>query len=149
MRRKWTHFLLIFGLGLFLDQVTKHWALKNLQERSIPLWMGVLELRLRHNVGSAFGLVILSRWGIFSITIGLSIALLIWVVRDRKVSPFFLAGVSLFLAGAWGNLLDRLRWGYVVDFIEPSFWATFNLGDVFILGGVLLLFRQLLVHRKA
>lgn len=148
MKRKWAYFLCVFGLGLFLDQITKHWALRVLRERSIPLWKGVLELRLRENVGSAFGLVLLNRSGILVITIGLSIAFVVWMAKNRKVSPPFLLGSSFFLAGAWGNLLDRFRWGYVIDFIEPSFWATFNLGDVFILGGVFLLAYRLLLHGK-
>ncbi len=142
------YFLGIFSAGLFFDQATKHWALSALQERSIPLWRGILELRLRHNIGSAFGFVLLNRWGILLITIGLSIAFVVWMLKTKEASPFFLLGSPLFLAGAWGNLLDRFRWGYVVDFIEPSFWATFNLGDMFILGGVLLLFRCFLSHHR-
>ncbi|NSW75624.1 MAG: signal peptidase II [Candidatus Atribacteria bacterium] len=148
MKQKWVYFLCVFGLGLFLDQITKHWALKVLRGRSIPLWRGILELRLRENVGSAFGLVLLGRSGILVITVGLSIAFIVWMIKNREISLPFLLGSSFFLAGAWGNLLDRFRWGYVVDFIEPSFWATFNLGDVLILGGVFLLAYRLLLHGK-
>lgn len=133
-------------MGLFFDQITKHWAVRNLQETSISLWRGFLEFRLRHNTGSAFGLFLLNRVGISLITVTLSIVFLVWMVRTKSASPFLLVGGSLFLAGAWGNLLDRLRWGYVIDFIEPSFWATFNLGDVFIVGGVVLLFRQIFIR---
>ncbi|MEN3185845.1 MAG: signal peptidase II [Atribacterota bacterium] len=148
IKQKWMYFLGVFGLGFLADQVTKYWALQTLRGRSLTLWKGILELRLRENVGSAFGLMLLSRFGILVITVGLTIAFLLWMGKRNEVSLLFLLGGSLFLAGAWGNLLDRLRWGYVVDFIEPSFWATFNLGDVLILGGVFLFGYRLLLHGK-
>lgn len=145
---KWMLFGVVFSSGFFLDQITKQWALQNLKERSITIWKGILDLHLRHNPGSAFGFVLLSRWGIMVLTIGLSIAFGIWVTKARGGLFWQLVGGSLFLAGAWGNLLDRLRWGYVIDFLEPSFWATFNLGDLLILGGILCFSRQFLFHKS-
>ncbi|MGQ9472557.1 MAG: signal peptidase II [Candidatus Caldatribacteriaceae bacterium] len=135
--KKWILFGVIFSSGFFVDQITKYWALQNLKECSIPVWKGVLDLHLRNNPGSAFGFVLLSRWGIMALTVGLSVAFGVWMVKAKENFIWQLLGGSLFLAGAWGNLLDRLRWGHVIDFLKPSFWATFNLGDVLILGGVL------------
>ncbi len=148
MEKRWKYFLSVFGLSLFVDQSTKYWAIHILKDGSIPLIRGILELRLRHNVGSAFGVVLLGRTAIFLLTIVLSVVFVIWITRVRREQAPFFVGIALYLAGAWGNLLDRLRWGHVIDFIEPSFWATFNLGDVMIVGGVGLLLSKFIFRSR-
>ncbi|HXL01904.1 MAG TPA: signal peptidase II, partial [Candidatus Atribacteria bacterium] len=112
----------------------KQWAVESLTEGTIVLIPGILTLTLRHNFGSAFGWKIMSKEGLTLITVFITIILL-WIF----IKVVYIRGISLFLAGAWGNLLDRWRFGYVIDFIEPSFWATFNLADVFIVVGIILI----------
>ena len=131
---RWLWFSLILVLALIADQLTKQWAIKNLAEDTVVLIPGILTLTLRHNFGSAFGWIIMSKEGLALITVFITIILL-WIF----IKIAYIRGVSLFLAGAWGNLLDRWRFGYVIDFIEPSFWATFNLADVFIVVGIILI----------
>ncbi|MDI3543219.1 MAG: signal peptidase [Candidatus Atribacteria bacterium] len=127
---RWLGFFSILSLALLLDQLTKQWALRHLAESSVVFIPEILTLTLRYNFGSAFGWRISNKEGLTLITVFITI-ILIWVFS--KIT--YIRGISLFLAGAWGNIIDRWRLGYVVDFIEPSFWATFNLADVFIVIG--------------
>ncbi|MBP9015706.1 MAG: signal peptidase II [Candidatus Atribacteria bacterium] len=131
---RWFGFFSILALTLIIDQLTKQWALKNLAESSIILIPGIFTLTLRYNFGSAFGWRIMGKEGLTLITIFITVILLLIF---SKIT--YIRGISIFLAGAWGNILDRWRFGYVVDFIEPSFWATFNLADVFIIVGTALI----------
>ena len=55
----------------------------------------------------------------------------------------------MFLSGAWGNLIDRLRWGFVIDFFEPSIWATFNIADITIIAGLVIIFIQIWIQGSA
>ncbi|MFY9303362.1 MAG: signal peptidase II [Atribacterales bacterium] len=140
---RWLWFSLAIALALIADQLTKQRAIKNLAEDSIVLIPGILTLTLRHNFGSAFGWKIMSKEGLALITVFITIVLL-WIF----IKIAYIRGISLFLAGAWGNLLDRWRFGYVIDFIEPSFWATFNLADVFIVMGIILILLSLWFDEK-
>lgn len=130
-------FLLLWFLGVVLDQVTKWWAEGVLRDGGIALVPGILRLHLRQNFASAFGLQFLNRSQHIVVTLGVTVLFLFFLFPRRTPRPFmFCLGGSLYLAGAWGNLIDRLWRGYVVDFIEPSFWATFNVADVLIVAGV-------------
>jgi len=131
---RWLWFSLVLISALTADWLTKQWAVESLTEGAIVLIPGILTLTLRHNFGSAFGWKIMSKEGLTLITVFITIILL-WIF----IKVVYIRGISLFLAGAWGNLLDRWRFGYVIDFIEPSFWATFNLADVFIVVGIILI----------
>lgn len=131
-------FFLLWFSGVLFDQITKWWAEECLQGAVVPVISQVLELRLRKNFASAFGLQFLNRPQHVVVTVGVTVFLLLVLFSGRhpRSLPFFFGG-SLYLAGAWGNLIDRLWRGYVVDFIEPSFWATFNVADIFIVAGVI------------
>ncbi|MEI6157680.1 MAG: signal peptidase II [Atribacterota bacterium] len=130
-----------FFFSFFLDQVTKWWAMTFLYGKDIPVFPGLFELTLQKNTGSAFSLRLLTPTWLFLVTVLISLIFLIltfWPSFRMKAS--FYAGVGLFLAGAWGNQVDRFRFGYVIDFLKPSFWATFNVADLSIIVGLLLIF---------
>lgn len=130
-------FFALWILGVLCDQGTKWWAEQVLGREAIPVISRILELRLRRNFASAFGLQFLSRPQHLIVTLGITVFFFAFLFLKRGSRPFLLyLGGSLYLAGAWGNLVDRLWRGYVVDFIEPSFWATFNVADVLIIAGV-------------
>ena len=133
---------LIAVVVLVADQVTKGWARTTLADRDIDLIPGFLRLHLAENPGSAFSLFqSLGSW------LGVAAILasgLIVVLVDRTGSRAELAGYSLILGGAVGNLADRLvkgRWltGPVTDFIDFSFWPNFNVADSAITIGVVTL----------
>jgi len=129
-------FFFLWVVGVLFDQVTKWWAEKVLKDGAIAIIPGVLKFHLRQNFASAFGFQFLNRPQHVVVTLGVTV-LLLFLFSKRTQRSFLLSlGGGLYLAGAWGNLVDRLWRGYVVDFIEPSFWSTFNVADVFIVTGV-------------
>ncbi|HSV31195.1 MAG TPA: signal peptidase II [Atribacteraceae bacterium] len=140
MRTKALSFLLPFIGALVLDQATKWWASRTLIHRSITVVEGLFELRLAFNIGSAFGLVLLNPLWLGVLTVAVSLFFLGLIPRVPQAGISYYAGTGLFLGGAWGNLLDRFRWGHVIDFLNPSFWPTFNVADVVIIAGLVLVF---------
>jgi signal peptidase II len=146
--RKLTTFGIIAPVVLVLDWVTKRWALDALAGgRRIELLDGLIPLTLAFNKGAAFGLRVSqdSRWFFVPVTI-LALGLLFVLFRQalprdalRHVS------LSLVIAGALGNLWDRVRWSRgVVDFIGPvnlgfTDFPIFNVADISISCGAVLL----------
>ena len=138
-----------FGF-LLLDRLTKWWALNNLTNRTIQIIPGFFDLTLRRNVGSAFGIRLLNPPAHLIITIAISIAFIYFMLRFLgNWKWWFFLGAGLFLSGAWGNLIDRLRWGFVIDFFEPSIWATFNIADITIIAGLVIIFIQIWIQGSA
>jgi len=92
------------------------------------------------------------RWGLVALTASIALGVLVWMFRERNRQDQF--GLGLVLGGAVGNILDRVRFGYVVDFADLHFgewrpFLVFNVADAAITIGVLiLLVRALLVRDK-
>ncbi len=133
---------LIAGVVVAADQITKGWARTTLADHDVDLVPGFLRFHLAENPGSAFSLFQgLGPW------LGLAAILasgMILVLVDRTGSRAELAGFSLILGGAVGNLVDRAvkgRWlsGSVTDFVDFSFWPNFNVADSAITIGVVVL----------
>jgi signal peptidase II len=124
---------------VLVDQTSKAWALAALGNgRRIPLIGSVFDLRLVSNPGSAFGLFKGSTLAIFIASCLITVAVIVWAVRDPQASPV----LGLIIGGGIGNLIDRLvrppggGRGEVIDFIYLSFWPTFNIADAAIVVGV-------------
>ncbi|WP_369017326.1 signal peptidase II [Thermatribacter velox] len=151
MGRKWLIIIVIVTLGIATDQVSK-WCIQNFINLPYPLIRGFFELRLRHNPGSAFGIKILSTPQLLVITVAVTVVFLLFFALDKAGNPknqrLFTWGASFYISGAWGNLIDRLRLGYVVDFFYTPFWATFNLADVLIVLGMGLILLGFLYRGK-
>lgn len=111
---------------------------------SIPVINDVFHLTYLHNPGGAFGILAYRTW--FFILVALVVVLLIFGFL-RHVRPpgnsWLTAALALQLGGTLGNLLDRIRQGYVIDFLDFRFWPVFNLADTSIVVGVFLLLWQL------
>lgn len=142
--------LIIAASVLFLDQLTKFLATKYLSfNQSLPLIKGVLYLSLVHNRGAAFGM--LKGLNIFFILAALAAITLIYL-NLRKLGwqriTITVASLSLILAGALGNLIDRLAFGYVIDFIDLRIWPVFNVADSAITIGALLWAFSIIKARK-
>jgi len=144
MDRSWVFFAPLFLGLLFVDQVSKWFAVRSLNLGGSE----DLGLSLAHNQGIVFG-VQMPQWGIYAMTVGI-LAVGTYLVFKNKLwqHRLHLAGFALILAGAVGNLIDRIRYGYVVDFIKVYWWPTFNLADVFIVGAVALLAWDILFHEN-
>lgn len=123
-----------------VDQASKAAVLSRLQfGESVPLLAPLLRLTLWRNTGIAFGLLSgASEWvGVAAV---LAAAWLVLHHRHRwHDSPLIRLGMGMVLGGAAGNLADRVRYGYVVDFVQLPYWPIFNVADAcIVVGGVLL-----------
>ncbi len=148
VRKHWI-ILLLTPSVLLLDQISKlvvHRTFYPYQARQII--PGFLEFRLVFNRGLVFGLFS-DRLGPYSTWIFLGITLVAFGIivhlflRTDHRALLLPSALSLVLAGALGNLIDRFRWGYVVDFINLYYgrfsWPTFNVADMAITIGIILL----------
>ena len=122
-------------LGVALDQYTKYLAITHLQENPIPLIDGVFELRYLENRGAAFGL--LQNQQVFfliiaSITLFFIVYLYIRMPQTKHYLWLRICMISI-TAGAIGNMIDRVRFQYVVDFLyfELIDFPIFNVADIF------------------
>lgn len=134
-------------LVIFLDQASKQAALQWLvfaQPR--PVLPG-FNLTLVYNTGAAFSFLRdaggWQRYFFIILTIGVSIALLLWLARLPPRRAWLAAALALVLGGAAGNLWDRLQHGYVIDFIQLYWdrwsWPVFNVADSAITVGAAML----------
>jgi signal peptidase II len=124
-----------------LDQFAKIYLAKNfLLNQSVPLVKGILYFTLVHNRGAAFG-ILKNQLPVFIFTAAVAIVLIYLNLKKNKkkgLSVYNFA-LSLILAGALGNLVDRLTLGYVIDFIDFRIWPVFNVADSAITMGAILL----------
>lgn len=124
---------------LSLDQLTKFLITKNLfQNQSIPIIKGIFHITLVHNRGAAFG-ILKNQIPLFIITSLFAIILIYFNLKENKQSKSYSIVLSLILAGALGNLIDRLFFGYVIDFLDFRIWPVFNVADSAITIGAILL----------
>jgi signal peptidase II len=150
--------LLFFGTTLAviaLDQWTKGLARTHLLgndgdgPRSIPLLGEYIRLTYVQNRGAAFGL--LQDQTTFFILVGVIVIVVIIASYRQLKEPGWLLNLCLGLqmGGALGNLVDRIRYGYVVDFVDLTFWPVFNVADSAICVGVALLAWSLMFRGQA
>jgi signal peptidase II len=137
-------------LTLAADRLTKALIVSRFEPgESVPLIPPVLHLTYVQNTGAAFGLF----KGQQLLFVVVAVAVLVWVVRELRGKPLqlpILLAYGMIVGGALGNLVDRLRLGYVVDFIDCRVWPVFNIGDSAITIGVgLLLWSTLRPARRA
>ena len=141
---KW---LWISGFVLILDQVTKWVADRSLELHvQVPV-MPSFNFTLVYNTGAAFSFLSgaggWQRWFFSLLAILICIVIVIWLKRLNAHEKWMAVGLSLVLGGALGNLIDRLLYGYVVDFIQwyykGFYWPTFNIADSAITVGATIL----------
>lgn len=131
---------------ILLDQVSKLLVVARLQPyQSIPVIDGLLSFTLAKNPGGAFGLFRGQAFLVMVITAAISLGLLGALLFGRFHDGPFKLGLALIAGGALGNLIDRVRLGYVIDFISLRFWQpVFNLADVAIVVGTAIIALALL-----
>jgi|YNPBryunderm2012_1023409.scaffolds.fasta_scaffold09633_4 signal peptidase II len=117
-------------LVVTMDQVSKWWIQWNLAPgQSVPIVPGVLQFTLSFNSGIAFGLFPQYGRAFLWISLVLVVAVLIYYLRLRDACAWTTAIASLLVGGALGNVLDRVRLGHVVDFIDFHVFPVFNVAD--------------------
>ena len=141
--------LLISFLIFILDQLTKFWVRTTFSlGESRPLLPGLFHLTLVTNTGSAFGLFPGARSLFIILSILTLLVLLTLAWRKRKKLPLLVQlSFGLLLGGVAGNLIDRLRFGYVVDFLDFRIWPVFNIADSSITLAVIFLSLRLLIKK--
>ncbi len=149
---KYAHFDIFLSLFIVaaivgLDRLSKVFFSHLLQlGESLPIIRNIIHMTLVHNTGIAFGLF--KNQGIVFIIIPLIMIVLLiynfyhYKYNSENFSRLYIIAVSLILAGAVGNLIDRIFYGYVIDFIDLRIWPVFNIADSAItIGAFLLLWR--------
>jgi len=140
-------FIIVFCV-LSLDCLTKFIAQRNLAlNDSIPVVKNIFHLTLVHNRGAAFG-ILKNQLPLFIVTSLFAVILIAFSLKEKKGSLLYCTALSLILAGALGNLIDRLTLGYVVDFLDFRIWPVFNVADSAITIGAVLLALSILKTKK-
>ncbi len=145
------------GLVLVLDQLSKWWVVQTLAlHESVPVIPGLFNLTYLTNTGAAFSLLAgrPALWRqVFFITITV-IALVAITIMQRRLAPvsrWYTVSLALIGGGAAGNLVDRLRAGAVVDFLDfyigSHHWPAFNVADSAITVGVVIFLLVQFLHR--
>src|SRR5205809_5125867 len=158
-RLGWRAGYLLASFGIYMvDQTTKAWALRALRfgdDRTII--RGFLDLVYAENRGIAFGQLqeggAFGRWFFVVLAAAAAIAVLFYLFRTPRNDDRLLGSCALLLAGILGNLTDRVRLGFVIDFIMlhagQYHWPTFNVADASItIGALLLAYDLIFAHRK-
>jgi signal peptidase II len=151
-------FLIVAALVVTLDQLSKLWARVNLSEiYNLELLPGFLDLIRVENTGSIFGLFYGHTELFIALAIAASVVILVFLYYFPPATTLGTLSFALILGGAVGNLIDRIRLGYVIDFIRIHlqaifFWPAFNIADAALTVGILMLiyyFYKSGVFRKA
>jgi signal peptidase II len=156
MKNKYTWFSAIIASIVFLDQLTKYAVVKRFRlHESVRVIPGFFDLTYVRNPGAAFGFLAGASgvWrSIFFITVSIvALAVILALVRQAR-DRLPLMAFALIAGGAVGNLIDRVRFGEVVDFVDWYYrtyhWPTFNIADSAISIGVGLLAIDMLLPKK-
>lgn len=137
----------ISALIIVLDQITKYAASHMLIMHEPVAILPFFNFTLMHNTGAAFSFLAdqggWQRWFFAVLALGVSIALAVWLSRLKAHETWLALALSLVLGGAIGNLIDRVYYGYVIDFIDvyygASHWPAFNIADSAITVGAVML----------
>lgn len=145
--------LLLAALVINIDWLTKQWASETLilyRPSHINSW---LNWTLAHNYGAAFSFLSdaggWQRWFFTILASAVTLVLLVWLFRLKRDEWRTGLSLSLIIGGAIGNLIDRIRLGYVVDFIDVYYkgyhWPAFNVADSAIVGGIIVMLIDALI----
>lgn len=145
--RRFKYVFLISLVIIVLDQITKHLVLKYMNPfESIEIFPFLHIVSVR-NTGGAFGMFKSVGSTLFIAVSVMAIIFVIWLLIRTKEGYF---GLSLILGGAIGNLIDRLRYGWVMDFIDFSIgkfhWPAFNVADSALTIGVIVVLLSSQLH---
>ena len=146
--------VILFCSALVLDQITKN-IVRNSMEigQSIPVLGDILRFTYVENPGIAFGIRV-GNGAIFTVlSLLASLGILIYLVTHWKEPIGIKAGLALILGGAFGNLIDRILYRKVVDFIEMGIgryrWPVYNIADTAVVIGMVILFIAVFKAEKA
>lgn len=148
------HLAIIIILTIvILDQLTKYWAANYLQPKgTITIIKDFFSFTYVENRGAAFGILQNQRWLFITLTIIICIGMMYYLHIDNNLNPILRISLYLVLGGAIGNLIDRIKNGYVVDMFHFTFinFPVFNVADCFVvIGTVMLAYYLLFIEGKS
>ena len=135
-------YFVISILVVMADFLAKRSAVTNLAPiDTVALWEGVFHLTYVENRGAAFGIMQNQRWFFVVLTVIVLAVVLFICLRYKNKHPLLCAALCLLSGGAVGNLIDRIVYGYVVDFFDFRLinFPVFNIADIFVCVGAGLL----------
>ena len=141
---KW---LWLTALTVILDQVTKQMVVASMRLYESIAVIPFFNITYVHNTGAAFSFLSdaggWQRWFFAALAFVVSLVISVWLARLKNNEVLLAISLSLILGGAIGNLIDRLLYGYVIDFLDVYYktwhWPAFNVADSAITLGVVLL----------
>jgi signal peptidase II len=131
--------------ALIADQVTKHVVTSQLALDEEVHILGPFSIHHVQNSGIAFGLFASATALVTALTAFAVGWMLVYFARSGARHPVLPVALGLLIGGSASNLVDRIRLGYVTDFLDLRYWPAFNLADSFIVVGVAILFTTLLI----
>ncbi len=148
-------FFLIVPTIFLADYFTKHLVKRAMvpYEETIPVIDGLVKLRFIYNEGIAFGinLVFIPGWLLILISCSIAILIIVYIFFSHYGDLVGLVALCLIAGGAIGNLFDRIAYGRVIDFIEIGIndltWPVFNVADISVTCGAILLALHLFFHK--
>ena len=140
-------YLFITILVIVFDQASKWLMMSWLSLYETVAVMPYFNLTMAHNEGAAFSFLAQAggwqRWFFIGLALIISSLLLVWLAKLKPTEKLEAISLSLILGGAIGNVIDRISYGYVVDFIDlyigQNHWPVFNIADSAICIGAILL----------
>lgn len=135
---------------ILLDQITKYIAIIFLQpENTIPVINSFFYLTYFENSNTAFHILKDRVWVAALVTLLFAVILSYYVHKSRRLRTASKLGIALILAGVIGNMIDRIRLGYIVDFFDFGICPVFNVADIStVLGALILIFLLLFSKQK-
>ena len=133
-------------LSVAADQLTKLAAVRLLKPGSVTALPGVLDFTYVENRGAAFGILADHRWVFLVLSAAAIAAIFAYIIISKPRSRLLLISLGLIAGGGIGNMIDRVRLGYVVDFIDVTFvkFYVFNIADSCVCVGCALLILSLI-----
>jgi signal peptidase II len=150
-------YLIAAALVFFMDQTTKAWAIRKLRfGGDYSVIQGLLNFAYAENPGVAFSQLSdhgeYGRWGLSGVAIIAAIVVMYFFWKIPRTQDRLLSALALLLAGILGNVTDRMRLGFVIDFIDVQIgswhYPTFNIADAAICVGAVLLLIDMFFTRK-
>ncbi|KGK86155.1 signal peptidase II [Clostridium sp. HMP27] len=146
--------IIIIILGVILDRITKMWALKDLAiGRDLIIIKNFFQFSYLENTGAAFGIFRDKTIFLAIITFVIAIGILFYLFKYKPQSLILRLSLAFIISGAIGNLIDRVYYKYVVDFIllhykDMYYFPTFNVADIFVTMGTALLALYVIKEEK-
>ena len=144
-------YLLLSAVIVGIDQWVKIWTVSTFElGESQSVISNIFSLTYIRNTGAAWSLLEGKMWFFTIITVIAVIAVLYFLIKNLHESKWFTIGLSLVLAGALGNFIDRVRLGYVVDMFQTDFinFPIFNVADMSLVIGVACIFIYIILDEK-